>query len=63
MFARISNDTKTRTGLAVLVFGWSVMAIALRTPAIQADISQLSLFVAGFMLLIGGLVIMIVAER
>jgi hypothetical protein len=62
MFARILTTTKTRAGLAVLMFGWIVMAIAIGTPAIQAGITQLSLLVAGFGLLIGGLVIMILTE-
>jgi hypothetical protein len=63
MLARISNDTKTRAGLAVVLCGWIVMAIASRAPGIQADISQLSMLVAGFSLLMGGFVIMILTER
>jgi hypothetical protein len=63
MFARISNDTKTRAGLAVLMVGWTVMASALRTPAIQPELVPLSMLVVGFSLLIGGLVIMLLAER
>jgi hypothetical protein len=51
-----------RAGLAVLIFGWIVMAIAIGTAARQAGIVQVSLLVAGFGLLIGGLVIMIVTE-
>jgi hypothetical protein len=62
MFARILTTTKTRAGLAVLAVGWIVMAIAIGTPAIQAGIMQASLLVAGFSLLIGGLVIMILTE-
>jgi len=62
MLARILATTKTRAGLAVLVVGWIVMAVAIGTPAIQAGIMQVSLLVAGFSLLIGGLVIMILTE-
>jgi hypothetical protein len=62
MFARILTTAKTRAGLAVLMFGWIVMAIAIGTPAIQAGMMQVSLLVAGFSLLIGGLVIMILTE-
>jgi hypothetical protein len=63
MFASISSDTKTRAGLAVLMFGWIVMAIAIRTPAIQSELVALSMLIVGFSILIGGLVIMLMAER
>jgi hypothetical protein len=62
MFASILTIAKMRAGLAVLMFGWIVMAIAIGTPAIQAGIAQVSVLVAGFSLLIGGLVIMILTE-
>ena len=62
MFARILTTAKTRAGLGVLMFGWIVMAIAIGTPAVQAGIMQVSLLVAGFSLLIGGLVMMILTE-
>ena len=62
MFARILTTAKTRSGLAVLMVGWIVMAIAIGTPAIQAGITQVSLLVAGFSLVIGGFVIMILTE-
>ena len=63
MFARISGDTKTRAGRAVLIGGWTVMASALPTPALQPELVPLSLLVVGFSVLIGGLVIMLLAER
>ena len=63
MLASIFTTAKTQAGLAVLMFGWIVMAIAIGTPAIQAGIMQVSLLVVGFSLLIGGLVIMILTER
>jgi hypothetical protein len=63
MVAGILTTTKTRASLALLLLGWIVMAIAIRTPAIQGDMPQLGMFVAGFSLLIGGLVIMIFTER
>jgi hypothetical protein len=63
MFARISNDTKIRAGLAVVMGGWIVMAIAIRTPVLQPEIVPLSILVVGFSLLVGGLVLMMLAER
>jgi hypothetical protein len=63
MFARILSTATARSGLAVLIIGWIVMAMATGTPAIQADLMQLSIFVAGFSLLVGGLVIMTLTER
>jgi hypothetical protein len=63
MLARISKDTKTIAGLAVVMSGWIVMAIAIRTPALQPELLPLSMLVVGFSLLIGGLVLMMLAER
>jgi hypothetical protein len=62
MFASILTTAKMRAGLAMLMFGWIVMAIAIGTPSVQAGITHISLLVAGFTLLIGGLVIMILTE-
>ena len=62
MLASIFTTAKTQAGLAVLMFGWIVMAIAIGTPAVEAGIAQASLLAAGFSLLIAGLVILIVTE-
>lgn len=62
MFASFLAATKQRAGLAVLLIGWIVMAVATRTQAIQSELPQLSMFVVGFALLIGALVLMIMTE-
>jgi hypothetical protein len=63
MFARISNDTKIRAALAVVMVGWIVMASTIRTPALQPELVPMIMLVVGFSLLIGGLVLMMLAER
>ena len=63
MQATISSAAKANMGLAVSVFGWIVMAFAIRHPGIQLALLDLGTLVAGFGLFIGGLLLMIWAER
>ena len=58
-----SSTAKMNAGLAVSVFGWIVMAFAIRHPGIQLALLDLGTLVAGFGLFIGGLLLMIWAER
>ena len=63
MQATISSAAKTNIGLAVSVFGWIVMAFAMRNPGTQLALLNLGTLVIGFGLLISGLCMMIWAER
>jgi len=63
MQATISSTAKTNIGLAVSIFGWIVMAFAIRHPGIELALLDLGTLVAGFGLFVGGLLLMIWAER
>ena len=63
MQATISSAAKTNIGLAVSILGWIVMAFAIRHPGIQLALLEFGTLVAGFGLFIGGLLLMIWAER
>jgi hypothetical protein len=63
MQAMISSTAKTNIGLAVSIFGWIVMAFAIRHPGIQLALLDLGTLVAGFGLFVCGLLLMIWAER
>ena len=58
-----SSTAKMNAGLAVSVFGWIVMAFAMRNLGTQLALLDLGTLLAGFGLLIGGLCMMIWAER
>jgi hypothetical protein len=59
----ITSTAKMNAGLAVSVFGWIVMAFAMRNPGTRLALLDLGTLVIGFGLLIGGLCMMIWAER
>jgi hypothetical protein len=67
MIAMIARSAKTvakpNAGLAVSILGWIVMAFAIRHPGIQLALMDLGTLVAGFCLFVGGLLLMIWAER
>ena len=63
MRTMISSAAKSNISLGVIVLGWIVMAFAIRHPGIQLALLDLGTLVAGFGLFIGGLILMIWAER
>jgi hypothetical protein len=64
MIARSATPAaKTNASLAVSILGWIVMAFAIRHTEIQLALLDLGTFVAGFGLFVGGLLLMIWAER
>ena len=63
MQTTISSAVKTNICLAVSILGWIVMALAIRPPGIQLALLDLGALFAGFALFIGGLFMMIWAER
>ena len=63
MRAMIASVAKTNIGLAVSILGWIVIAFAIRHPGIQLALLDRGTLVAGFGLFIGGLLMMIWAER
>jgi hypothetical protein len=63
MQAMISSAAKTNIGLAASVFGWIVMAFAIRHLGMPLALLDLGTLVAGFALFIGGLCMMIWVER
>lgn len=63
MFALRTSTDKTLTGLTVLIVGWLVMAYAIQYPKTQLDILSGAMLFIGFWLLIGGLGMLIWAER
>jgi uncharacterized membrane protein len=63
MIAMRSSAAKTNASLAVSIFGWSVIAVAIRTPGQGLEILNLGAFLIGLGLLVGGLFMMLLAER
>jgi hypothetical protein len=63
MQATITSATKTNISLAVSILGWIVMAFAIRHPGMQLALLDLGTLIAGFGLFIGGLFLMVWAER
>jgi hypothetical protein len=63
MRAMSSSAAKANIGLAVSIFGWIVMAFAIRHPGIPLALLDLGTLVAGFGLFVGGLFMMIWVER
>jgi hypothetical protein len=63
MRATITSTTKTNISLAVSILGWIVMAFAIRHPGMQLALLDLGTLLAGFGLFVGGLCMMIWAER
>jgi hypothetical protein len=63
MRATITSTAKTNISLAVSILGWIVMAFAIRHPGMQLALLDLSTLLAGFGLFVGGLCMMIWAER
>jgi hypothetical protein len=59
----IASAAKTNIGLAVSILGWIVMAFAIRHLGIQLALLDLGTLVIGFGLFVGGLLLMIWAER
>jgi hypothetical protein len=47
----------------VSIFGWIVIAVAIRHPGVGLDLVGLTTFFAGFALLLGGFLMMIWSER
>ena len=62
MRAMITSTAKINAGLAVSVFGWIVIASAMRNPGTQLALWNLGTLIIGFGLLVGGLCMMIWAE-
>jgi hypothetical protein len=54
---------KLNAGLAVSILGWIVIAFAIRHTEIQLALLDFGTLVAGFCLLVGGLLLMIWAAR
>ena len=63
MRATITSTAKTNISLAVSILGWIVMAFAIRHPGMQLALLDLGTLLAGFGLFVGGLCMMIWAER
>jgi hypothetical protein len=63
MIAMIDRAGKMNAGPAICIFGWIVMAFAIRNSGIGLDILALGTLLIGFGLLVGGLLFMVWTER